>query len=151
MASKTNEKEIAQILYLQGFQQQEIALKVGVSKATVCKWAREGNWETLKKGLLNSKKQRLAELYEELKEFNRMIRDKKDYKVANSREADARRKLITDIRELETRYSIAQTTTVARDFCEFVKLSDFELAQRIVEYFDAFINKVIEQSKWQEE
>lgn len=146
---KQNLRDVAQVLYLHRTPQKEIAAKLGVSEVTVSRWAKAGNWEALRTSLLTSKRQRLAELYAELEEFNRMIADKADYKVASSKEADARRKLITDIKDLETRYSVGQVATVAMDFCDFVKAIDTELASRITELFTAFIDTKMEESKWQ--
>lgn len=146
-----NKREIAQILFLQGrLQKKDIAQKLGVSVQTITKWAKEDHWDSLKKNLLTGKKQRLSELYDELEEFNRMIREKVGYKIATSKEADARRKLIHDIQDLESRYNIAQTTQVAMDFCDFLKPLDPTLAQTVVEYFSAFVNEQIEKQKWQE-
>ena len=147
-----NKREIAQILYLQGnLPKKDIADKVGVSAQTITKWAAEDKWDSLKKNLLTGKKQRLSELYDELAEFNRMIADKEGYKVATSKEADARRKLITDIKELESKYSIAQTTQIAIDFCEFLKPIDLVLAQKVAALLQAFINELIDKQKWQQD
>lgn len=147
--NKQNLRDVAQILYLNRTPQKEIAAKLGVSEVTVSRWAKAGNWEALRSNLLTSKKQRLAELYDELEEFNRMIRDKEDYKVANSKEADARRKLIADIEALESKYNIGQTVMIAKDFCDFVREMDFEMARRVSDYFDLFITESIEKQKWQ--
>ncbi len=147
-----NKREIAQILYLQGnLPKKDIADKVGVSAQTITKWAAEDKWDALKKNLLTGKKQRLSELYDELAEFNRMIADKEGYKIATSKEADARRKLITDIKELESKYSIAQTTQIAIDFCEFLKPIDLALAQKVALLLQAFINELIDKQKWQQD
>lgn len=149
--NNSNKREIAQILFLQGkLQKKDIALKLDVSVQSIARWAKEDNWDSLKKNLLTGKRQRLSELYDELAEFNRMIQEKEGYKIANSKEADARRKLINDIRDLESRYNIAQTTQVAMDFCDFLKPLDSDLAQKVVDYFNAFINEQIEKQKWQE-
>ena len=72
--TRQQQREVAQLLYLSGsLRQKEIALKLGVSENTVSRWAKADNWDTLKTNLLTAKKQRLSELYNELKEFNRMI------------------------------------------------------------------------------
>ncbi len=148
--TKNNNRELAQVLFLQGgMQKKDIAEKLGVSQQTITTWAKADNWDALKKNLLTGKQQILAQLYDELEEFNRMIKEKEDYKVATSREADARRKLIKDIKDLETKYNIAQTTQVAMDFCEFLKPVDYNLAQSMVEYFNAFIQDQVEKQKWQ--
>ncbi len=144
-------KEVAKILFLQGYTQKEIAAKLGVSTQSLTAWRKKGNWDVLKKNLLNSKNERLSELYDELAEFNKMIKEKEGYKVADSRQADARRKLLTDIEALERKYNIGQTTTIARDFVQFAKDIDFEFSQKALSYFDAFINHLIEKQKWQNE
>lgn len=149
--SKANIEEVAKILFLQGYAQKEIATKLEVSAVSVSKWKTKGNWEALKTNLLNSKNERLGELYTELAEFNKMIKEKKDYKVANSKEADARRKLIKDIAELERKYNVAQTISIGRDFITFLKDIDFEMSQKVLSYFDNFINHQIEKQKWQQQ
>ena len=100
--------------------------------------------------MLNSKKKRLSELYEELEQFNKMIREKEGYKVASSKEADARRKIIADIKQLEGRYAINQMISIGMDFCDFVKEADLKLAERINNIYSEFINHQIEKQKWQE-
>lgn len=149
--SKANIEEVAKILFLQGYAQKEIATKLEVSAVSVSKWKAKGNWEALKTNLLNSKNERLGELYTELAEFNKMIKEKQDYKVANSKEADARRKLIKDIAELERKYNVAQTISIGRDFITFLKDIDFEISQKVLSYFDNFINHQIEKQKWQQQ
>ena len=149
--AKTEQKEIAKILYLQGLDGKEIAKKLKVSEVTVSKWKNSGKWDALKINLLNSKNERLSELYNELAEFNRMIKDKQHYKCADSKEADARRKLVTDISELERKYNVGQTIQIGRDFVSFVKDIDFDFAQKTLEYFDAFITNTINKQKWQSE
>ncbi len=147
----TSLKEIAQMLFLNAnLKQKEIATKLGVSEVTVSRWSKAGQWDTLKKNLLTSKHQRLSELYDELEELNRSIRDKDGYRVADSKEADIRRKLIADIKALEGKYSIAEMTTIAIDFCEFVKQVDSSISEQIMELFNAFIQDNIEKQKWQD-
>lgn len=148
---KQQQREVAQLLYLNGgLMKKDIAVKLGVSEQTISRWAKLDNWDVLKTNLLTSRKQRLSELYEELREFNRMIAEKEKYKVADSKEADARRKLIADIKALETKYSLSHTVTIGQDFCEFVKTIDEGLANRVLDAFNAFINQKIEDNRWQD-
>lgn len=151
MAKSKNElREVAQILYMQNYLQKEIARKLGVSAQTITRWSKEDNWDTLKKSLLTSKNKRISELYDELAEFNRMIQNKEEgMRFATSKEADARRKLIRDISELEKKYNIGQTTVIARDFVLFCKDFDFDFSKQATEYFDLFINHLINKQKWQ--
>ena len=148
--AKNDLKSAAQALYTQGHSQKTIAKMLGVAELTIGRWAKAGGWATLKKNLLTEKGNRLAELYEELQEFNRMVKEKEGYKVATSKEADARRKLITDIADLESKYNIAQITTMARDFTDFVKEINHDKAEEVMELFSAFINQQVERQKWHE-
>ena len=149
--AKENLKEIAKVLYLQGYKQKDIAAKLSVSENTVTRWVKTESWDTLKKNLLTSKYQRLAELYAELEETNRMIKEKEGYKVATSKEADARRKLIADITQLESKYNIGQVTTIAREYTEFLRQIDYDFASQALTYFEAFIEQLLEKQKWQEQ
>lgn len=148
--AKKDLREVAQILFMQGFIQKEIALKLGVSENTVSKWSRVDNWKDKKSNILMSKDSRLSEMYEELAEMNKAIRDKMSNKFANQKEATARRMLIKDIKELETKYNIAETIQIGKDFTTFLKDLDFDLAMQVLNSFDAFVNHIIQKQKWQE-
>ena len=96
-----------------------------------------------------SRQQRLAELYNELREFNDLIKSKEGPKIANSKEADIRRKLIRDIKELESDLSISEIVNIGIEFAGFAKSLDAQLAERITSLYDLFINHKIEENKWQ--
>ena len=150
--AKTELREVAKVLFMQGYTQKEIAGKIKVSEATISSWAGKDNWDNLKKNLVNSKTERLSELYDELAEFNQSIKNRDiGSRFPTSKEADVRRKLIRDIADLERKYNIGQTTVIARDFVTFSRDIDFEFAQKANEYFDLFINHQIEKQKWQKE
>ena len=100
--AKNDIRDVAQTLFMQGYSQKEIAKKLGKVEQTVSRWSKEGNWKTQKTNILMSKDSRLSELYEELNEFNRMIKSKESFKVATHNEALVRRMLINDIVALET-------------------------------------------------
>jgi transcriptional regulator with XRE-family HTH domain len=146
----THQREVAKILFMQGLTQAEIAEKLGVSKNSVNKWAKDGHWETVQKNLIVSKSEQLSELYEELAELNSVIKSREEgQRYPTTKEADTRRKIIKDISDLETKYNIGQTTIIARDFTMFSKEIDHEFAARAVDMFDLFINDQIQKQKWQ--
>ena len=150
MAVKSNNHEAAKLLFLKGYAQKDIARMLGVSEVSISRWQKKEKWSEVKDSLINSKYERLNELYEELKEFNRMIKEKEDYKVADSKEADAHRKLIADIKDLETKYNIGEVVTMSKDFLDFVREVDEDFARSAIDYFDAFINDILEKNKWQQ-
>jgi transcriptional regulator with XRE-family HTH domain len=149
---KTELRQVAKILFMQGFQQKEIAVKTGISAVSVNRWAKEDHWETLKKNLVNSKSERLSELYDELAALNAAIKNQPEgQRYPDAKQAHSRRLLIRDIADLERKYNIGQTTTIARDFVMFCKDIDFEFSQKANDYFDLFITNQIERQKWQNE
>lgn len=141
--------EVARTLYLSGKSQKDIARQLELSEQTVSRWAKKNNWDALKVSLLMSRQQRLAELYNELREFNDLIKSKEGPKIANSKEADIRRKLIRDIKELESDLSISEIVNIGIEFAGFAKSLDAQLAERITSLYDLFITHKIEENKWQ--
>lgn len=59
--------------------------------------------------------------------------------TANSKDADIISKITSSIKRLETETSIGDTVEVARNFIEFVRPQDLELAKTITNLFDVFI------------
>lgn len=150
MEKNDNKRQIARTLFVQGgMTQKEIASKLEVTEQTISRWAKKDHWDELKKNLMSGKQEILRSLYTELQKLQTIIEENGG--VADSKQADIRRKLITDIRQLETRFSVSQTVQVGMDFCEFLKEIDFELAGKISQYFQAFIDEQIEKQKWQKE
>ena len=150
MEKNDNKRQIARTLFVQGgMTQKEIASKLEVTEQTISRWAKKDHWDELKKNLMSGKQEILRSLYTELQKLQTLIKENDG--VADSKQADIRRKLITDIRQLETRYSVSQTVQIGMDFCEFLKEIDFNLAGKISQYFQAFIDEQIEKQKWQKE
>ena len=136
---KKQEKEFAKSLYIGGgLTQKEIASRVSVTEKTLASWIKKEKWDNLKKSLLTTKQNQLAFLYDQLDFLNTDIADR-DFKVAVGKEADTIIKLTAAINRLETETSIGDTVEVARNFIEFVRPQDLELAKTITNLFDVFI------------
>lgn len=136
---KKQEKEFAKSLYIGGgLTQKEIAERVFVTEKTIASWIKKEKWDSLKKSLLTTKQNQLAFLYDQLDFLNTDIADR-DFKVAVGKEADTIIKLTAAINRLETETSIGDTVEVARNFIEFVRPQDLELAKTITNLFDVFI------------
>ena len=150
MEKNDNKRQIARTLFVQGgMTQKEIASKLEVTEQTISRWSKKDHWDELKKNVMSGKQEILRNLYTELQKLQSIIEENGG--VADSKQADIRRKLITDIRQLETRYSVSQTVQIGMDFCEFLKEIDFDLAGKISRYFQSFIDEQIEKQKWQKE
>jgi transcriptional regulator with XRE-family HTH domain len=136
---KKQEKEFAKSLFIGGgLTQKEIAERVSVTEKTIASWIKKEKWESLKKSLLTTKQNQLGFLYDQLDFLNTDIASR-EFKVAAGKEADTIIKLTAAINRLETETSIGDTVEVARNFIEFVRPQDLELAKTITNLFDVFI------------
>lgn len=138
-------KDYARLLYVKdSLTQEEIALRVGVNSVTISRWKKEESWDALKKSLLTTRQAELANLYDQLSELNKHIRDKPEgQRFANSKEGDVIRKLTASIRELETETSVAQVVDVFIPFNEWARKVDPEQAKKMLDFQDAFIKTLL--------
>lgn len=142
MAELTNQqkKEWAQLLFTNGDStQKDIALKVGVSEKTMCKWVKEGNWEDLRKSLLTTKNEILRNLYNLLDKISTKLKEEES--IGNSKIADMYVKYTAAIKNLETETSIAEIVEVARMFVNWLQNVDPQFALLVLNHFDSFIKE----------
>jgi DNA-binding XRE family transcriptional regulator len=141
--TRNQKQELAQLYYLQGYTvQKDLATKVGVTEKTISKWKIEGRWENLVLNIPMVKQQQIQKLLRELEAINGHIENKAEGKrFADSKEADVRRKLIADIKDLEGEASVSETINVAMAFTKWVSKTDAELSRTMSIYFDLFIKE----------
>ncbi len=141
----TQRKEFAKLIFLrENITQQEIADRVGVSRATVNKWVKE--WEGLKLNLLQTREERISSTLSQLDELDRSIASKEEGKrFPTTAEADIRRKLTADLEALEQDASIRDIYNVSRGLLDYIRRIDLERAKEISDYFDAYIK---DRMKW---
>lgn len=134
-------KELAKMYYLRGLTvQKELAAKVGVTEKTIGKWIKDEKWDDLKLNIPMVKQEQLQKLLRELAALNQSIEDREEgQRFATSKEADVRRKLVADIKDLEEDASVADTISVAMAFTKWVSQDDLELSRRLSDLFDSFI------------
>ncbi|MBA3901593.1 MAG: DDE transposase family protein [Bacteroidetes bacterium] len=137
-------KEYAKTLYLkEGItMQKELAVRVGVSENTMSRWMRNEGWEKLRKNILLTREEQIQHLLSELEEINGFIKLKpKGERFASSKEADIRRKIIKDIKELETNASLAEIIDTAKKYTNWLAKIDFAKAKEAASFFDLFIKE----------
>ena len=129
-------KEWAKLLFLTtDLTQAEIAVKIGVSRITIVRWAKE--WEGLKLNFLQTREARIKSTLMQLNEL--------DESIATVKEADIRRKLTADLEALEQEASVRDIVNVSRDILDYVRAIDLEKAKMLSDYFDSYIQ---ERLKW---
>lgn len=141
--AKTNidKKGIAKSLYLDGtYTQEEIAEKVGVSRQTVCRWLKDGHWDSLKASLTITPAQIISQLNRQIVEINNVIGSREEgQRFATVSEADTLAKLATAIKKIETDLGITDIISVAMRFLSWLRPLDLEKAKQFNDLFDAFI------------
>ena len=132
-------KEWAKLLFLTtDLTQAEIAVKIGVSRITIVRWAKE--WEGLKLNFLQTREARIKST---LMQLNAAREQGARYPTV--KEADIRRKLTADLEALEQEASVRDIVNVSRDILDYVRAIDLEKAKMLSDYFDSYIQ---ERLKW---
>ncbi len=141
-------KEWAKQLFIENkLNQKLIAEKVGVSEKTLSKWVNEGHWERLRKSLLISKQEQLANLYDQLSEINSHIKKKPEgERFADSKQADIMVKITASIEQLEEETNMADVFEVGKRFISWLQSHDFQKAKEVVDLYDGFIKSCLKQS-----
>jgi len=143
-----NKKDAAQILYREGYSQADIAEMMKVSNNTVSKWATDGRWKEKKVSeelLQDNSVQRIIKLIDyQTRALERRVdtwlkEDQESTKLIERGDIDALQKLYTTIRQDAKKFS--DYVHVIKELLTFVQHKDLELAQRLTEPADEFINE----------
>lgn len=139
--AKTEAKNLARELFFHTDKtQKEIASMVGVSTRSMNDWATEGNWSALKQIERVTPEKAIQDLYKELDQVNTLVKSRADgERFASAKEADARRKIVATIRDLERQVALPQYVQVCIELMEFVKEADLELAQKVNPQVNEFL------------
>lgn len=143
MADLTSQqkREYAQMLFLkENLTQQEIAERVGVSRQTVARWAKEEKWEERKVGITTTREAQIANFYRQIAEINRVISEREEgQRFATPSEADTLGKLAAAVKKMETDVGIADIISVGMRFIGWIRPVDVEKAKEFIRLWDAFI------------
>jgi uncharacterized protein YjcR len=141
-------KDYAKQLYCEGrYTQKAISVKVEVSEKTLSKWVNDESWERLRKSLLVTKQEQLANLYEQLSEINAFIKNKPEgERFADSKQADIMVKITASIEQLEEETNMADVFEIGKQYITYVQEVDFESSKMAVEYYDMFLRHKLKQA-----
>lgn len=136
-------KDYAKTLYLTGnYTQKQIAGKASSTEKTISKWIKTEGWDKQRKSLLTSKKEQLVFFYNQLDAIKKAINDREEgQRHANSKEADSILKLTAAIKNLETETGVTETIEVFIGFSKWLSREDLEMAQRMSNYMDAYVQE----------
>ena len=138
-------KEYAQILYIRDqLTYEEISQKTGVHEKTIDRWATAGSWKKLQRNFPLIREEQVAYLQDELIKLNASIRKRpEDRQFANSKEADVRRKLVRDIKDLGTGISLADIVTVCKNAVDFTCNYDMTKARQLSDLLDPYVQSLL--------
>ncbi len=148
MNVKDNKRQAAKTLFMQGFDQTEIAKILEVSLNTTTKWKQAEGWteQRLQKELHDNTN---ADIVRELISYQlAVLKSKKDAELLLSAEnrkliergdIDALQKLYTTIKRDEIKFEIF--VSVAKRILAFVAEENIDLAKKVEPTFNRFINE----------
>ncbi|MBO4233894.1 hypothetical protein FO675_06200 [Riemerella anatipestifer] len=155
--SKKEEREHARILYVnERITLKEIAGRLKVTEKTVGKWAKDGNWDELRKSLLNTRQSQLIHFYNQLEAINIDIAERpplftKDSKgklievqrpqknIPTNGESDILSKITSNIQKLETEIGLGELVETGKKIIAFIQQINLDDARLFKNYFDEYI------------
>lgn len=143
MGNLTNrqKRDLARVLFCkENLTMQEVAERMGVSRQSVSRWAKEDKWEEQKAGVTLTKEEQIKNLYRQITELNNAILDREEgTRFATIAEADTISKLSAAIKKLEGESGIADIISVGIKFIEWVRKADVSRARELAEIWDLFV------------
>lgn len=134
-------KDWAKLLFMQGeLQIQQIAAKVDVSRATLSRWIKEGNWEMLRAAITTTREEQIRNQYMQIAEINKVIAAR-DNKYPTPAESDTINKLSASINKLEGDYGIADIISVSKQILFWLRKRNADKAVELSYFFDEFIKE----------
>ena len=144
--TNSDKQYLAKILYTrEQLDAKVVAKRVGTSEKTMSKWVNDFGWKNLRKRLLVSKEQILNDLYEELEELGRDIKENDEGKrYGNPAQNDSRVKLTASIRNLETDLSIADLVESGIRFIKHLQaVGTMEQVMDVADLWNSFLQNNI--------
>ena len=135
-------RNLAQQLYFNSeMTQKDIANYVDVTEKTMGEWVEKNGWREQKSAMQVTSQRVIQGMYGELKQIDDMIKAREiGQQFANSKEADARMKLIKSIQMLQKNVLLPQYVQVMIAFVDYLQQADMNVAKQVNSYITDFLN-----------
>lgn len=145
--SNINKKDIAKDLFLRGgCTLEEIAAKVGTTRQTISRWAKEGNWDELRVSMVISQEQIIAQMMRQISDIHKQAAARPEgEKQLTAKEADTVVKLSSSIKKLQKDAGITDVVNVGIKFTNWLRTVDMQKAKEYNELWDLFIKDILAQ------
>lgn len=135
-------KEFAKTLFISGqMSQDEISKMVEVSRVTIGKWVKAGEWEEMRRSTTLTPANITTQLNKQLDEININIASRERGKrFATPAESDAILKISKTIKNLNKEIGLDVIISVSMQFLQYLRqVGETKMGKEFLKYFDMFI------------
>ena len=145
-----NKKELAKALFMESkYTQEEIGDFIGISRVTIGKWIKEGNWEELRTANTITPQKIVYQLSRQIDDINKSILTRPEgERFATAKEADAILKISSTIKNLQKETGLTEVVGVAMSFLNWLReAGEYEKGKDFLKYFNMYINEFAEKKQ----
>lgn len=140
------ERKAAQLLtrelFLGGRSRKDIAKLVGYSERTVGGWVDEMGLEEVRKRIASAPRMLAERMLAELEELETTIHSREPgQRFANAKEADARRKILASIKDLNAGMTLSQYVDFCLELNSYIRAHHPESAEQVTDMLDGFVKR----------
>jgi len=139
-------RQKARSLFMQtNLSYKEIAEQVGITKRTICNWAKHGDWRIIRNALRDTTEVQVEYLFAELNTINKNIASRPPHeRHPTLQEASIRQKLISSIKGLTYRVGVSEHIDAYIGLTNYLqKKNDLNAARFISDKADDYLKNVV--------
>jgi hypothetical protein len=129
-------------LFLAGRTRKDIAELVGYSERAVGSWVEEMGLEQVRKRIASAPRMLAERMLAELEELEATIQAREPgARFANAKEADARRKILASIKDLNAGMTLSQYVDFCLELNSYIRAHHPDAAEQVTDMLDGFVKR----------
>lgn len=146
-SNNIKKKDIAKELFLRGgCTMEDIAAKVGITRQTLSRWAKDGSWDDLRVSMVISQEQLISQTMRQISAIYKQADARPEgQRQLTAKEADTVVKLSSSIKKLQKDAGITDVVNVGIKFTDWLRAFDLEKAKEYNGLWDSFIKDILAQ------